>query len=285
MEPFRPSSWRVAAGLLVVSMTAAAQPLPEEKLEVEREVMVTGEPGERPAVVYGAANIGVQLVFEAPLQRTDAGTALLVLPNADVRLHPYLENALFLTPSMALARGPVVPLRVALVDGGVPLLLAFQPGRVDHVLRILQRPLALDAGTGVSRAAFQETLSSTASTIFKERACASLQSEIVRAKTIAQTSEDGRSGALVCAVGTLNYLRVPRKHPGCTVASARLLRGGRDVEVLLLESVQSEKGSWQVLAVWSPPEQTDGFELMLLAADGTLCERYYDLTLGPGDSP
>src|SRR4051794_21060667 len=115
MERLRPSSWCAAAGLLAVSATATAQPRPEpqEKLEAEREVVVTGEHGEQPAVVYGAANIGVQLIFDAPLQRTDAGSALR-LPGGDVRLHPYLENALVLTPSKALASGPTIPLHVAL---------------------------------------------------------------------------------------------------------------------------------------------------------------------------
>src|SRR6185295_1188987 len=185
MDPLRPSSWGVAAGVLVASMTAAAQPLVEEKLEVEREVVVTGEPGDQPAVVYGAANIGVQIFFDAPLRRTDAGIALK-LPGGDVRLHPYLDNALIVTPSRALATGPAVPLHVAFLDGGVPLLLAFQPGRVDHVLRILQRPRALDAGTAVSRASFQEALNSTAGTIFKDDACTPLQSQMVRAERVRQ---------------------------------------------------------------------------------------------------
>ncbi|HZN91104.1 MAG TPA: DUF2381 family protein [Myxococcales bacterium] len=276
----------MAAGLLVASMTAAAQPLlPEAKLEVDREVVVTGEPDERPVVVYGAANIVVQLIFEAPLQRTDAGIALR-LSGGDVRPHPYLDNALVLTPSSALASGPAVPLHVKLVDGGVPFLLTFQPGRIDHVLRVLQRPLTLDAGAGVSRTAFQESLGSTAGAIFKDKACAPLQSQLVRAKKVDQGGR-GRSGpdVLVCATGTLNYLRIPRKQPGCAVASARLLREGRDEEVLFLESVKSERESWQVLAVWSPPQEARGFELLLLAADGTLCEKHADLTLGPGDSP
>jgi len=278
----------VAVGVLAVSVTAAAQPLPEEKIEGEREVVVTGEPGERPTVVYGAANIGVQLVFDAPLQRTDGGIALR-LPGGDVRLHPYLENALVLTPSKTLASGPMVPLQVALVDGGVPLLLRFQPGKVDHVLRILQRPLLHDAGTAVSRAAFEETLSTTAGAVFKDRACAPLRSSRVQARKIHQPwSPDATSSApaLVCAAGAVNYLRVPRIAPGCAVASARLLLQGTDAEVLLLEPAQSEKeGTWQVLATWSPPEDTNGFEVWLLAADGTVCEQYKLLTLGPGDSP
>jgi len=264
-------------------MTAAAQSRPEEKIEADREVVVTGEPGERPALVYGAANIGVQLIFDAPVQRTDAGIALK-LPGGDVRSHPYLDNALVLTPSRVLASGPAVPLRVTLVDGGVSVLLAFQPGRVDHVLRILQRPLALDAGAAVSRAAFLEALSSTADAIFRDDTCAPLQSQQVRAEAVSQ--EGGKdSGVLVCATGTLNYLRVPRTAPECAVSSARLIRQGRDAEVLLLESVHSERKSWQVLAVWSPPEKTKDFELLLLAADGTLCEQHFGLTLGPGDSP
>jgi uncharacterized protein DUF2381 len=266
-------------------MTASAQPLPEKLVEVDREVVLTGEPGERSAVVYGAANIGVQLVFEAPLQRTDAGIALK-LPGGDVRLHPYLDNALVLTPSSALASGPAVPLQVALVDGGVPLVLIFQPGKIDRVLRVLKRPPPLDAGTVVSRDAFREALSSTAGAIFKDDACAPLQSQLARAKKVAQAREPRAvSAILVCATGTLNYLRLPRTNHECAVSSARLSREGTDVEVLLLESVQSEKESWQVLAVWSPPEETSGFELLLLASDGTLCEKHPDLTLGPGDSP
>jgi len=283
MEPLH-QPWCVAAGLLVASMTAAAQPLlPEAKLEVDREVVVTGEPDERPVVVYGAANIVVQLIFEAPLQRTDAGIALR-LSGGDVRPHPYLDNALVLTPSSALASGPAVPLHVKLVDGGVPFLLTFQPGRIDHVLRVLQRPLTLDAGAGVSRTAFQESLGSTAGAIFKGDACTPLQSQLVRAKKIDQGRRE-RSGVLVCATRTLNYLRVPRQQPGCAVTSARLLRGGRDEEVLFLESMKSERESWQVLAVWSPPQEARGFELWLLTADGTLCEKHADLTLSPGESP
>src|SRR6185295_13370872 len=285
MEPLRPSSWYVAAGLFVASMTAVAQPLPEEKLEADREVVVTGEPGEQPAMVYGAANIGVQLVFDAPLQRTDAGIGLK-LAGGDVRLHPYLNNALVLIPSRALAGGPAVPLYVTLVDGGVPLLLTFHTGRVDHVIHILQRPVTRDAGTAVSRAAFQEELSSTASAIFKDGACAMLRSQLVRTRPVNQMKKKRADpGVLVCATGTLNYLRVPREHPECAVSSARLSRQGKDVEVLLLESVRSEKEFWQVLAVWSPPEKAEDFELLLLAADGTLCEGHYDLMLGPGGSP
>ena len=287
MERLRPFSWCAAASVLVVSVTAAAQPVPEEKLEGEREVVVTGEPGELPAVVYGAANIGVQLVFDAPLRRTDAGVALKV-PGGDIRLHPYLENALVLTPSKALASGPMVPLRVVLEDGGVPLLLSFQPGKVDHVLRIRQRPLLhdADAGTAVSKAVFQEALSSTASIVFKNGACAPLQSPLVRAKNVQQLRTKGTGpAALVCAVGRVNYILVRRTAPGCVVASARLLREGADVEVLLLEPAQSEQGStWQVLATWSPPEKMD-FELRLLAADGMVCEKHDSLKLGPGDSP
>ena len=285
MKPLRQLWWCVAAGILAASMTAAAQPLPEERLAVDREVVVTGAPGERPVVVYGAANIVVQIVFDAPLDRTDAGIARKLL-GGDVRLHPYLDNALVLTPSRALASGPTVPLHVTLEDGGVPFLLTFQPGKVDHVLRILQRPITLDAGAAGSKAAaLQEALSSTASIIFKADACAPLQSQLARAKRVEQAGVAADSGVLVCATRTLNYLRVPRKQPGCAVASARLLQEGRDVEVLFLESVKSGRESWHVLAVWSPVEKTRGLELWLLSADGTLCEKHADLTLGPGDSP
>jgi hypothetical protein len=276
----------VAVGVLAVSVTATAQPLPEDKLAGEREVVVTGEPGERPAVVFAAANVGVQLVFDAPLQRTDGGIALR-LPGGDVRLHPYLENALVLTPSKALASGPMVPLQVHLVDGGVPLLLTFQPGRVDHVLRILQRPLPHDAGTVVPRDAFEETLSTTSGAVFKDGACAPLRSSRAQARNVDQRSSRNTTGAaaLVCAAGTVNYLRVPRTTPGCAVTSARLLHQRADAEVLLLEPAHSEKeGTWQVLATWSPPEDTSGFVLLLLAADGTVCEQH-KVTLGPGGSP
>jgi len=286
MGPFRPFSWNATAGLLVVSAIAVAQPLPEENLEVEREVMVTGKPERQPVVVYGAANISLQLVFEAPLQRTDAGTALVVLPGADVRLHPYLDNSLFLTPSMALAHETAVPLHVALVDGGVPLLLAFQPGRVDHVLRILQRPPVPEVGATASRVALQEALSLTARTVFKDEACASLQSPLVRVRKVVQAHANEGTRALVCAAGMINYLRVPRMTPGCAVSSARLSRPGKDAEVLLLEPAQPEKEkgvNWLVLATWSLPEEAD-LALTLLTADGTACERQV-VKLGPGETP
>jgi hypothetical protein len=149
-------------------------------------------------------------------------------------------------------------------------------------VRILQRPLPRDAGAVLSRAALQETLSSTAGAIFRDGACAPLQSQLVQAKAVEQKTRD--TTALVCAVGMLNYLRVLRKAPGCAVSSARLSQGGMETEVLLLEPAQSKKGvTLQVLAAWSPLEKGD-FNLLLLAADGTLCEKH-KVTLGPGGSP
>jgi hypothetical protein len=190
-----------------------------------------------------------------------------------------------LTPSRALARGPMVPLYVTLVDGGVPLNLTFQPGKVDHALRILKRPLPNDARIEVPKTVFREALSSTAGVVFKDGACASLQSPRVRANEVLQARHvRTNTPALVCAVGTINYVRVRRTAPGCTVSSARLLRQGKDVEVLLLEQAQLDKGvSWQVLATWTLPGRED-VELLLLAADGTRCEAQL-VTLGPGDSP
>jgi hypothetical protein len=284
MSLFRLSSWRATASLLTVPLTVAAQPLPEEELALGREVVVTGAPGERPAVVYGAANVGVQLVFDAPLLRTDAGTVALQWPGGEVRLHPYMESSLFVIPSRTLSTGPAVPLHVALTDGGVPLVLVFRPGTVDHILRILRRPPAPDAGTDVSRALLQETLGFTTGAIFTERDCAPLQSRLVRPQRIRQPDPTNRLDVLVCAAGMINYVRVTRGRPACDASTARLLREGKDLEVLHLESVKREGGvARQALAVWSPTREED-FELLLLAADGAVCERV-KVMLAPGGSP
>src|SRR5437762_2251629 len=80
----------------------------------EREVEVTGAPDERPTVAYGAPNVPLTLVFEAPLQIVDGGV-VVVLPGADVRPHPFDLNALIITPSRSLAGRGSVPLRVPLV--------------------------------------------------------------------------------------------------------------------------------------------------------------------------
>lgn len=133
----------------------------------------------------------------------------------------------------------------------------------------------------MSRAALQELLSTTASAILRDGACAPLQSPLVRPAKIEQGEHKAE---VVCAAGTFNYLRVERENPGCAVSSARVLRQGQDMEVLLLEPAHPESaGTWQALAVWSPPEEAE-FMLELLAVDGTVCERR-GLTLAPGGTP
>lgn len=276
-------SWRVIVGVLAVPLAAAAQSQPGEGLVAGREVVVTGASGEHPVVVYGIANVVVELVFDAPVQRTDAGLALR-LASGDARLHPFLDNALLVTPSHALSASASIPLHVSLTDGGVPLVLAFSPERMDHVLRILRRPPAPDGGTEVTGAERRELLSGMASVVLGNDGCAPIQSSRIRSEEVSQL-DPWRRDARVCVAGTFSYLDVMRLHPACAVASARFLRQGQDVEVLLLEPAELKMKTGdtrQKLVVRTPPEKAEDFVLELLAADGTVCERYEGLTLQPG---
>lgn len=84
----------------------------------------------------------------------------------------------------------------------------------------------------------------------------------------------------VCAAGPFTFIRLRRKHPACAVTSARLHRGERQVEVLLLRpAVACSPGACQDLVARTPLERSTRFELELLSGDGTACERYAGLTL------
>lgn len=118
------------ASAALFSFPSAAQPGPAPASRAEREIALTGEANEPPAVVYGAPYLPLVVRFDAPLKKDGA----VAVQGADVRAHPFIANALVITPSGSLAGAQgLVPVLVPLADGVVDLALAFSPERTDAV--------------------------------------------------------------------------------------------------------------------------------------------------------
>lgn len=266
-------------GLLSAPLAAiAAMPGP-----TGREVVVTGAPDERPPLVYSAADVPVVLVFDAELMEP------VLLEGAEVRRHPSLANALQVTPTMALASRSAAPLRVSLKDGVVALSLVFGGEKRDQVVHILRRPVSLDGGiggTGLLPVGVQDALRFTASVVLGPDGCRAAEAHLPQPVQVLQVADS--EGVLVCAVEQVSYIRVRRSQPDCVATTARLLNGQQAADVLLLEEARPcIGGTCHVLAVsaslLSAPEER--FELQLVAADGTLCERRERVQLTPGAAP
>lgn len=271
--------------LLLVGLTwpvaSFAQSAPADTVRVEREVVASSE---RAAVVYGAADVALQLVFDAPLQRTDGGV-VVVLPGMDVRPHPFLSNALIITPSKLLSERSVVPLRVPLANGVAALTLTFNPERADHVLRVLRRPAIQNAGAGPPLAEIEALLRFTAQAVLGDMTCREVKSPLPQPEKVAQVLVSGNQ-VMVCLLGAYEYIQVRRQRPGCVPDQAQLRRGNQAFETLLLDPAGScANGTCQTLVVHAPPAGVDELELELLAADGTVCERYSGVKLQPGGVP
>src|SRR5512132_4535807 len=96
------------ASAAFVSLSSAAQPGPAPTYPAPREISITGAAGEPPAVVYGAPDLPLVLSFDAPLRKDVPVT----VQGADVRPHPFVLNAVVITPSNALASHGSVPVLV-----------------------------------------------------------------------------------------------------------------------------------------------------------------------------
>lgn len=177
-------------------------------------------------------------------------------------------------------------MRVALSDGGVSLVLAFGGERVDQVVQVVREHSSQDGGSREvlpSPSDLREVLSALASTMqVGTNPCGKLPSSRRQAEGVAQNSERN-DDSIVCVLGGLTFLSVKRTQPNCLVGSAILQRPGASVGVFLIEPPVPVKGKvWQTLVVKTPREPAKDFELLLIAEDRTLCERYSGLTLRPG---
>jgi uncharacterized protein DUF2381 len=260
-------------GWLVLPAVGMAQ---TAAIEVEREVVADGAGNGQPALLYAAAGIPLVLVFEARL--ANAGG----LDGADVHTHPYSPNALVITPSEALAAQKSAALRVPLVDGVVVLTLVFQPGRVDHAVRVLRRHGAAQVATTGD---FQAALRLAIPGVFDGKGCRTGARPFPKPVSVAQ-SRALRRLLTVCAAGAFSYLRLDRRPSECDAVTARLVRGRETAKVLLLEPALPEKeGRLQILVVSTPSTRAGDYELELLASDGTLCTRLEGIVLEPGGGP
>jgi len=278
--PFSHCGWLLLVGL-TWPLTSLAQSAPADAVRVEREVVASSE---RAAVVYGAADVALQLVFDAPLERTDGGV-VVVLPGMDVRPHPFLSNALIITPSKLLSERSTVPLRVPLANGVAALTLTFNPERTDHILRVLRRPEIVDAGAGPPLAEIEAPLRFTAQAVLGDMTCREVKPPLPQPEKIAQGPMSGHH-VVVCFLDAYEYIQVRRQHPGCVPDQAQLRRGNQAIAALLLEPAgPCATGTCQTLVVHAPPTGVSEFELELLAADGSVCERYSRVELQPGGVP
>ena len=87
------------ASVALFSLPAAAQPGPAPASPAERVIAITGAPDEPPVVLYAAPDVPLMVSFDAPLRKDAAVT----VQGADVHPHPFLPNALVITPSKSLA--------------------------------------------------------------------------------------------------------------------------------------------------------------------------------------
>jgi hypothetical protein len=121
-----------------------------------RSVVLARAPADRPAVtIYAAAGKPLLLKFDAPL-----GKGPVRVPGVEVRRPSHLPNALFVTPSRALApsRGPV-PVVVPLPDGPVTFTLVLKPEAPDGQVDIYRLRVPVQtAQTGKGAPSLPETL-------------------------------------------------------------------------------------------------------------------------------
>jgi hypothetical protein len=253
----------------------ALAPLAGEAQTREREVIITGASNDRPVVVHGAEDVPLTLIFDAPVSRQGPAGGSLV----DVRTHPSRSDALVVTPLKALIDRGSVPLSVALADGAVRLTLVLEPEQAEQVVRIVRRPVWVDAGATLNGGDVQAWLGTNARAILKDDSCGQLEESGPQPRVIKQIL-GGRGQVFGCSLAGLSYLRLRRLHPDCLTASAHLARGAEVLEILVLEEARPCRwGRCQTLVARTPHDLAADFVLELLAVDGTVCERYTGLTL------
>lgn len=254
-----------------VSLPAAAQPNPvppERNEQAEREVILTGAPDEPPTAVYAAANVPLALVFDGPLLNGSA----VVVPGADVRPHPFLANALVLTPSKDLAAQGSSAVSVPLVDRAMSLTLTFRPERRDGLVSFVRRAAATrleptqDELQNALRVAAQAVLEADSRVAAFEQ------------HSVAQ------GNVLLRVVMGFSYLRVRSAELKCIPTTARLVGGEEPIEALLVEPTEScMDGEFCTLMVVArtPAPAAKSYVLELMAQDGALCGRVPDVPLQP----
>jgi hypothetical protein len=255
------SASALLASVALFSFPSAAQPGFTPTKPAEREIAITGAADQPAAVVYGEPDVPLTLSFDAPLKRDAAVT----VPGADVRSHPFLSNAIVITPSSPLAAQRSVPVLVPLADGVVALTLAFLPVRTDTRVRIVRR--ASSARPAATEGELQELASLAVKTALGPGTCAN-----AGATAVTQAGKDTRRGPLVCGGGAFAYVRV-QALADCMATTARLTRGEESADVLLVQqtTAQCDEGACWLVVARMPHGDGLGFELELFGQDGVPC--------------
>jgi hypothetical protein len=160
----------------------------------------------------------------------------------------------------------------AVEPGVVALTLSFTPERCDRLVRFVRRAPAARADP--TRRELQNALRIAAPAVLGNDSGAQGVGKL----------RDGERGVVQRAAGGFSYLLVENKKLECVPTSARLMRGGEPVEVLLAEQAEPCVAGMLcklMLVVRSPAEEAAGYVLELLAADGAVCEQSSGITLGP----
>lgn len=253
------------ASAALVSLPSTAQPGLLPSSQPERELAIIGAADQPPAVVYGAPDWPLMLSFDAPVKKD----AALTVSGADVRLHPFLPNAIVITPSSAFAAQSSVPVLVPLADGVVALTLAFSPAKRDTRVRVVRR--ASSAQPAATDDELRELLTYVVRTALDSGACVNAVAPALP-RPVEQGSGSGPIRPLVCGGGTWAYARV-NASADCQAETARLTRGKESADVLLLEpaTVAYENETCWLVVARVPPGDGLGFELELFAQDGVPC--------------
>ena len=261
------STLALLASAALFSFPSAAQPAPALASQAEREIAITGAADEPPATVYGAPNVSIMVSFDSPPKKD----GLVVPQGAEVRPHPFVSNAIVITPSSSLTAETPILVSVPLLDGTAVLKLTFSPPKRDTSVRIVRR--ATSSGRPALTGGEQkELLLLAAERALEPGTCAGATAAPRR---VDQGKGDESSGEpLVCGGGSFAYLRVKVRGAACAPATARLTRGGESAEVLVLAphtTAPCPSGNCWLLVARAPVGDGRGFTLEVLAEDGAPC--------------
>ncbi len=256
------------ASAALFSLPSAAQPRPAPASEAEREIEVTGAADAPPAVVYGAPNLSVMVLFDSPVKKD----GVVAPQGAEVRPHPFVPDALVITPSSSLTAQAPILVSVPLADGMAVLTVVFSPPQRDTTVRIVRRA-ASTARPALAGGEANEVLLLAARRVLDAGACTSAGGT-AEPRRVQQGKPPSKLKPVACSGGSFAYMSVQILDSKCAPATARLTRGGESAEVLLLApdtAASCDVGTCWLLVARAPPGDGGGFTLELLAENGTLC--------------
>src|SRR5512140_1858118 len=255
------------ASAALFSLPSRAQPGPAPASQAEREIEITGAADAPPAVVYGAPNLSVMVLFDSPVKKD----GLVAPQGAEVRPHPFVPNALVITPSSFLTAQTPILVSVPLADGMAVLTVVFSPPKRDTTVRIVRRA-ASTARPALAGGEANEVLLLAARRALDAGACTSAGGT-AEPQQVQQGKRPSKPKPVACSGGSFAYMRAEVRSK-CAPATARLTHAEESAEVLLLApdtAAACHLGTCWLVVARAPPGDGGGFTLELLAEDGALC--------------